>query len=222
MKNSQLVMLLVLIAVLYSCKNYEGVVKEKVEKKDIFAGTQPIINELINTRNADLLKFNDNLQKVNSDIVFVEGTFADMIILQIKSDNQFRNYHGTRNLKEIPNTNFTVVTHEVPFATNQYKLQSNKYQKDSLNIFCDEINRLTNEYSEIVINILGYTDPIGSYSYNKELSLKRATSVYNYLNDAISSRKVKIIKPKGFGKDEIGPQKRLTRIFVYLINKKSN
>lgn len=61
----------------------------------------------------------------------------------------------------------------------------------------DKLVIVLNEYDETNIEVQGHTDSRGSAAYNQDLSVKRATSVADYLNsNRISSRRIDI---KGFG-----------------------
>ena len=63
----------------------------------------------------------------------------------------------------------------------------------------DKIIVVLNKYPETNIEIQGHTDSKGSNAYNQTLSVKRATSVSNYLtaNNIASSR----LSTKGFGEE---------------------
>ena len=63
----------------------------------------------------------------------------------------------------------------------------------------DKIIVVLNKYPETNIEIQGHTDSKGSNAYNQTLSVKRATSVSNYLtaNNITSSR----LSTKGFGEE---------------------
>jgi OmpA-OmpF porin, OOP family len=61
------------------------------------------------------------------------------------------------------------------FATNEYKLEG----KSKVEI--NKIVRFMNEYPGIILEISGHTDDVDTEVYNKELSLKRAKEIYDYL-----------------------------------------
>ena len=61
----------------------------------------------------------------------------------------------------------------------------------------DKLKTVLDKYPETDIEIQGHTDNTGSDKYNMDLSIRRATSVSNYLNSAgISSRR---LSRKGYG-----------------------
>lgn len=68
-----------------------------------------------------------------------------------------------------------VVKNEVLFDFNSSALRSTS--KKSLR----EMARVFEKYSDTTINVEGHTDSIGSASYNKRLSLRRANRVASYL-----------------------------------------
>ena len=58
---------------------------------------------------------------------------------------------------------------------------------------------MNNTYPDMIIKLESHTDPVGSHSYNDELSQSRAKSTYEYLiENGIS--KDRIVSYKGFGK----------------------
>lgn len=77
------------------------------------------------------------------------------------------------------------------FQFNSFKL--NDLAKNNLKDF------IKNDSSEIIYKISGYTDQVGSLSYNDTLSVKRANSVFNYLVlNGINAKRVPELN--GFGK----------------------
>jgi outer membrane protein OmpA-like peptidoglycan-associated protein len=77
------------------------------------------------------------------------------------------------------------------FQFNSFKL--NDSAKNKLN------DLIKNDSAEIIYKINGYTDQVGSLSYNDTLSVKRANSVFNYLVlNGINAKRVSEII--GFGK----------------------
>ena len=84
----------------------------------------------------------------------------------------------------------------VYFDFNKYDLKSSEKAKlDKL------IQHFKSEnVTSVIIN--GYTDPIGTESYNLDLSNKRATTVHNYLKERMDLRSAEI-NVKGFGKHNL-------------------
>lgn len=73
--------------------------------------------------------------------------------------------------------------------------ESNLSNAATINL--DKLVRVLNSYADTDIEIQGHTDSRGSQAYNQELSIDRASRVYNYLADkGISSDR---LKGKGFG-----------------------
>jgi outer membrane protein OmpA-like peptidoglycan-associated protein len=61
----------------------------------------------------------------------------------------------------------------------------------------DKLKTVLNTYPDTDIEVQGHTDSQGSVSYNKKLSVRRASAVSDYLrNNAIASNRISI---KGFG-----------------------
>jgi OOP family OmpA-OmpF porin len=86
---------------------------------------------------------------------------------------------------ENPNVKFE----DVHFAFDKYALTD--YAKTSLDNDVATINRLSHEYTNLLVDVSGHTDWIGSAAYNLALSERRANSVRDYLAHAgVESDKV--------------------------------
>ena len=87
-----------------------------------------------------------------------------------------------------------VVLNNIFFDTDKYELKEKS---------AAELNKVVKFLSEnplVRIQISGHTDNVGTTDYNKQLSLKRATSVYTYLtNHGVSSNR---LVSKGFGSEK--------------------
>lgn len=81
----------------------------------------------------------------------------DSIPLQVKKEDQ-------------------IIINDVAFAFNSYHL------KDTLNQQLDTLASILIKHNEYKIQILGYTDDLGTKKFNNELSTMRAKTIYNYLN----------------------------------------
>ena len=114
-------------------------------------------------------------------------------------------YSENFQLKDISNSNSSqkdvylipvvegesVVLNNIFFETNDYSLLPSS--QSELNILLELLEKNRN----IVIEISGHTDNVGSQEYNLELSSKRANSVKTYLEEkGIEAMR---LKSKGFG-----------------------
>ncbi len=82
----------------------------------------------------------------------------------------------------------------VSFGFNKYNLKTSTYG------ILEEDSDLLKEDSSLSISIEGHTDIVGTVTYNKSLSLKRAQSVYNYfLKQGIKASRMRVI---GHGSDK--------------------
>jgi outer membrane protein OmpA-like peptidoglycan-associated protein len=88
----------------------------------------------------------------------------------------------------------TVILNNIFFDLDKYELKDNSITE------LKKIIRFLTENPKIRVEIGGHTDNSGSVTYNKQLSEKRALSVYNYLtaNGVEKSR----LTPKGYGPDQ--------------------
>lgn len=81
----------------------------------------------------------------------------------------------------------------ITFAFNSDLLQIQSYQ------ILDAIALFMLNHEELKLEIGGFTDYIGDYYYNKDLSVRRAYSVKQYLSDnGVQGSRIKVI---GFGED---------------------
>ena len=85
----------------------------------------------------------------------------------------------------------SLVLENVYFDFNDYSLDQRSLSE------LDQISKFLREHSRLAVRIEGYTDNIGSPTYNLELSTKRAKTVYDYLiNKGISKDQISY---KGYG-----------------------
>lgn len=87
-----------------------------------------------------------------------------------------------------------VVLNNIFFETGSYKL------KPASNIELDKVIRFMRENPDLVIEISGHTDNVGSEEYNLELSESRAKAVYAYLVRGIL--KPERFRFKGYGESQ--------------------
>ncbi len=80
---------------------------------------------------------------------------------------------------------------DVLFATNQYQINSSFYT--TLN----SVAQTMQQYPETIVHVYGYTDSVGTDSYNQGLSERRANAAAQYLvNQGVASNR---ILTKGYG-----------------------
>ncbi|PWK53467.1 OmpA family protein [Pleionea mediterranea] len=97
---------------------------------------------------------------------------------------------GVRVAREGENIRL-IMPSNITFGVNRAEVQSSFYS--TLN----SVAKVLGEFNESVLVVSGHTDSSGSESYNFDLSIKRATSVANYLKQReISSERLKV---RGFG-----------------------
>ena len=101
-------------------------------------------------------------------------------------------------LKDIPlkpiEAGEKMILRNVFYATDSYELKSES------RVELNKVLKLLNNNPTLQIEISGHTDNVGTNSYNKELSMKRARSVYNYLVDqGIDSERLTY---KGYGENQ--------------------
>jgi len=85
----------------------------------------------------------------------------------------------------------TAVLNNIFFDLDKYELKSKSIPE------LQKVIRFMNENPALRVEIAGHTDNQGSVSYNQQLSLKRAQSVYNYLiNNGINKNR---LMAKGYG-----------------------
>ncbi len=89
------------------------------------------------------------------------------------------------------NVGKSVVLKNVFFETNSFELKSISYTE------LNQLVGLLRSYPDLRVEIGGHTDDVGKESYNQNLSMKRARSVYNYLvSKGISANQLSY---KGYG-----------------------
>jgi outer membrane protein OmpA-like peptidoglycan-associated protein len=108
-----------------------------------------------------------------------------------KQERELRQINGVNVTRTADNELNVTVRNEVLFDFDSAGLRS--ASRASLRDMADVFNR----YPNTTISVQGYTDSIGSASYNERLSERRADSVANYLDDnGIRSGRIRTI---GFG-----------------------
>jgi outer membrane protein OmpA-like peptidoglycan-associated protein/tetratricopeptide (TPR) repeat protein len=180
--------------------NYvKGIVRDKTTKKPLLAKI-----ELIN------LKENETESLVESDslsgkylMILTQG--AEYALYVNKKGYLFRsmnfNYSEVRDFQPITldielekATEGTIaILQNIFFDVDKYEL------KDKSKTELQKISRFLTDNPLVRVEISGHTDNVGAPSYNKQLSEKRAQSVYQYLLDnGIDSKR---LIPKGYGQE---------------------
>jgi outer membrane protein OmpA-like peptidoglycan-associated protein len=125
----------------------------------------------------------------------------------------------TRNLYLVPiEKGQTVRINNIFFEYNESELLPESYSE------LNRIVKLLNDNPALKIQINGHTDNVGNNSSNKNLSLKRAESVYNYLiQNKIDNNRLKIVgygstKPIASNLTEIGRSENRRVEFLILEN----
>jgi len=99
----------------------------------------------------------------------------------------------------------------------KFEVASDKIKGEESFKLLDDIIRQLLKYNDLNIEIIGHTDDVGSFDYNKSLSIKRAKSIANYLGinniDAtrIITKGVGATQPKGNIKSE---NRRVEFVFI--------
>ncbi len=106
---------------------------------------------------------------------------SNMAIFQITLPKQFRPL-PTLLVKEDNILNFNKISNGTSFSLNNILFDFNESTLlESSKKELDKLAKILTENPDLNIEIIGHTDSIGSDDYNKELSMKRAISVSNYI-----------------------------------------
>jgi len=126
----------------------------------------------------------------------IAGTAAGAIVgaMMDKQERELRQIQGVDVTRTAPDEVSVTVKNEVLFDFNSSALRpaSRDSLRDMANVF--------QKYADTTLYVEGHTDSIGSASYNKRLSLRRADSVANYLEElGVRSGRVNTY---GYGKSQ--------------------
>jgi outer membrane protein OmpA-like peptidoglycan-associated protein len=126
----------------------------------------------------------------------IAGTAAGAIVgaMMDKQERELRQIQGVDVARTAPDELKVTVKNEVLFDFNSSALRpaSRESLREMANVF--------QNYPNTTLYVEGHTDSIGSASYNKRLSLRRADAVANYLEEL--SVKGSRIDTFGYGKSQ--------------------
>lgn len=178
--------------------NYvKGVVRDKETKAFLSARIELVdleTNRVISLVESDSLK---------GDYLMVLTQGAEYALYVTRAGYLFKslnfNYSEVKNFEPIVvdielekiKTGSVVVLNNIFFDTDKYELKEKSTPE------LQKMLRLLNENPQVRIQVSGHTDNVGASDYNQQLSLKRATSVYQYLIDHGVDRKRVLFQ--GFG-----------------------
>jgi OmpA-OmpF porin, OOP family len=178
--------------------NYvKGVVRDKETKQFLSARIELVdlkTNRVISLVESDSLK---------GDYLMVLTSGAEYALYVTKNGYLFKslnfNYSEVTNFEPIivdvelekVKTGSVVVLNNIFFDTDKYELKEKSTPE------LQKIIRFLNDHPGLKIQISGHTDNVGAIDYNIQLSLRRATSVYQYLIDNGIDKKRLLYK--GFG-----------------------
>jgi OmpA-OmpF porin, OOP family len=178
--------------------NYvKGVVRDKETKQFLSARIELVdlkTNRVISLVESDSLK---------GDYLMVLTSGAEYALYVTKNGYLFKslnfNYSEVTNFEPIivdvelekVKTGSVVVLNNIFFDTDKYELKEKSTPE------LQKIIRFLNDHPGLKIQISGHTDNVGAVEYNIQLSLRRATSVYQYLIDNGIDKKRLLYK--GFG-----------------------
>jgi OmpA-OmpF porin, OOP family len=181
----------------YRSNYVKGIVRDKETKEFLSARIELVdirANKVISLVESDSLK---------GDYLMVLTQGAEYALYVTKDGYLFKslnfNYSEVRDFKPIvvdielekAKEGSVVVLNNIFFDTDKYEL------KEKSTTELSKIVRFLNENPLVSIQISGHTDNVGAIDYNQQLSLKRATSVYQYLIDkGIDKKRLQF---KGFG-----------------------
>jgi outer membrane protein OmpA-like peptidoglycan-associated protein len=148
-----------------------------------------------------------------------EGYYPSSNNINLKNINKMNNM--VENIY-LPRLDTSVIINNLFFTYNNSELDRESFP---------ELNRLVkiiNEHSDNAIEIAGYTDSVGSIGFNRELGLKRANAVKNYLvkqgckKETISVKSFGKLRPNASNSTEEGRSKNRRVEFCFLIKEEQN
>ena len=194
MKKQIIALSIASIMTLSGCSTYDAYTGEEkasntAKGSGIGAGSALLLSYLANKNKSKKERNKRMLRDVGIGAIVGGGVGYYMDNQEAKLRKQLRG-SGVSVQRDGNNINL-IMPGNITFATNGRNLNSNFYG------VLDSVALVVQEFKKTTIVVSGYTDSIGSSSYNQKLSEDRAYSVANYLmNKKVESARFEII---GFG-----------------------
>lgn len=178
MKNQIIAICLASLMTLSGCTTYDAYTGEKktsstAKGAGIGAGSALILSYLANQHKSKEVREKRILEAVGIGAIVGGGVGYYMDNQEAKLRKQLRGT-GVSVQRDGNNINL-IMPGNITFATNGRNLNSNFYS------VLDSVVLVVQEFKKTTIVVSGYTDSVGSNSYNQKLSEDRASSVANYL-----------------------------------------
>jgi outer membrane protein OmpA-like peptidoglycan-associated protein len=159
----------------------EDIDNTNLELDKILVATSAIEESMVSLKEADAL-FGDEIGEISSNIKQLKDFYSVKVHFE-KSGVVFKSQMDR----------FTVVMpYDVTFEFNKHELRA-KFN-DLLSAVAEAINMAP----ELKVEIVGHTDNIGAFDYNRKLSEKRAQTVADYLISKNVDKNRLVIKGMGF------------------------
>jgi outer membrane protein OmpA-like peptidoglycan-associated protein len=117
-------------------------------------------------------------RRVQFDVSIQEGVIIEMEEVEVPEHLKLDENSEKKSKNRVAQSSDKFVVKPVFFDFDSYALSQESKVK------LDELARLLKEFPGIKLNISGYTDALGNFDYNQQLSIKRANAVSDYLVSA--------------------------------------
>jgi outer membrane protein OmpA-like peptidoglycan-associated protein len=194
MKQSIVSLGLISVLTLGGCTTYDAYTGEEkttntAKGAGIGAGAALVVSYLANRDKSTVERNQRLLRDAGIGAIVGGGVGYYMDSQEAKLRKQLRST-GVSVVRDGDNINL-VMPGNITFPTDQSNLKTDFYD------VLDSVALVLEEYEKTIIAVAGYTDSVGSDTYNQQLSEKRAASVANYLkNKGIVAARFDVI---GFG-----------------------